>query len=471
MPDHPGLKDLLQYPLMSALAERRTRRIAQGVSLAAAGLSHTSTNAPKPLTPLEEAVLIVSTGLTAPVMHDGPLTRPDGGDELGSPFSNVVGKTASSPDNCHATSFFLINDDGIWLIRNPTDAEAKPLLGSLPPKWADWREEDWLRVAAAVKVQISDRRLDFPRQFPYYLGWNKQTSNVPGTTILFPVVDCTRQYINALFTILSEPEGQRPVVIDDWRQFHPENVAEAALWVGAALGIPKKIPYHPIGGIKWVRNGFSNREISAPLGLQRALRTDYESFFLLQNLMLVGQGLGLGAWVHSSIFAPWVLQRDPAKGEFGLGFRMSVPDKHWAHWPPLPASQPNPVGIDGVLEGLCPPYVGSMNEAVDIFIKEKYGPASMYGDAARFAAPYKDPASAEEYLRHQVPVSAEAIEYCKEICTYLWDTYGRFPAHVDAFHVPGIWVQFSHLEIDYYRKVYKPELFSRQAAHDATWGH
>ena len=471
MPDHAGLKDLLSYPLMSALAERRTRRIAQGVSLSAAGLSHTSSQPPKPLTPLEEAVLIVSTGVTAPVMHDGPLKRPDGGDELGSPFMNVVGRTASSPDNSRATSFFLINDSGIFLIRTPKDQDAKQLLGSLPPRWADWQEADWLRVASAVKVQISDKRLEFPRQFPYYLGWNKQTSNVPGSTILFPVVDCTRQYINALFTILAEPDGQRPVLIDDWRQFHPADLAEAALWVGAQFGIPKKIPYHPIGGTKWVRNGFCNPDISAPLGMQRALRTDYESFFLLQNLMLVGQALGLGGWVHSSIFAPWILQRDEAKGELGLGFRFTVPDKHFAHWPPLPASQPNPVGIDGVLEGLCPPYVGSMDEAVDRFLDEKYGPASMYGDKARFAAPYANPASAEEYLKHQTPFTPQSVEYAKEICNYLWDTYGRFPAHVDAFHTPGIWVQFSHLEMEYYQKFYKPELFARQAAHDATWEH
>jgi hypothetical protein len=33
MPAHHGLAELLKYPLMSALAERRTRRIAQGVSL------------------------------------------------------------------------------------------------------------------------------------------------------------------------------------------------------------------------------------------------------------------------------------------------------------------------------------------------------------------------------------------------------------------------------------------------------
>ena len=471
MSTHPGLADLFKYPLMSALAERRTRRIAQGVSLDAAGVGHTSTNQPKPLSPLEEAVLIVSTGLTAPVMHDGPLKRPDGRDELGSPFANVVGRTASSPDNCRATSFFLINDDGIWLIRTPSDRDAQQLLGSLPPRWADWSEDEWIRVADAVKVKVSDQRLEFPRKFPYYLGWNKQTSNVPGTTILFPVVDCTRQYINALFTVLAEPDGERPVVIDDWRSFHPADVAEAALWLGAQFGFPSKIPYHPIGGTKWVLNGFCNRDISAPLGMQRALRTDYEAFFLLQNLMLVGQGMGLGGWIHSSVFAPWILQRNPAAGEFGLGFRFETPDKKWGvDWPPLPATQPNPVGIDGVLQGLCPPYVSSMDEAVDLFLDEKYGPKSMYGDPARFAAPYKSQADAEEYLRHQVPFSKQSVEYVKEICNYLWDTYGRFPAHVDAFYVPGIWLQFSHLEIEYYEKYFKPELFTRQKAHAATWG-
>jgi hypothetical protein len=470
MPAHPGLSDLLSYPLMSALAERRTRRIARGMSLSAEGLSHTSTNQPAPLSPLEEAVLVVSTGLTGPVMHDGPLKRPDGGDELGSPFLNVVGRTASSPDNGHATSFFLINDDGVWLLKRPRDREALQLLGGLPPKWADWTEADWLSAADAVKVRVLDKRLEFPRRFPYYLGWNKQTSNVPGSTILFPVVDCTRQYINAILTLLAEPDGQRPVFIDDWQEFKPADLAEAAVWVGAQFGVPKRIPYQPIGGIKWVKNGFCNADISAPLGFSRALRTDYESFFLLQNLMLVAQGMGLGGWIHSSVFAPWVLHNDPAKQEFGLPFRMHEPEKTWLRWPPLPATQPNPVGIDGVLEGLCPPYIGSMSEAVDVVIAEKYGAQGMYSDAATFAVPFKKAADADEYLRHQTPFSPKAIEYCKEICTYVFETYGRFPAHVDAFYVPGIWLQVSHLELEYYEKFYKPDLVTRQAAHAATWG-
>ena len=68
-----GLADLLQYPLLSALSERRTRRICRGTSLNAGALSYTSHNGPAPLTPLEEAILIVSTGLAGFSLHDVPL--------------------------------------------------------------------------------------------------------------------------------------------------------------------------------------------------------------------------------------------------------------------------------------------------------------------------------------------------------------------------------------------------------------
>src|SRR5580698_700720 len=97
LPKNPGIAALFQYPLMSALFNRRTRRIARGTSLLSDGLSYTSTNAPAPLSELEEAVLIVSTGLTGSVMHDGPLQIPSGGLELGTPFLNALGRSASSP--------------------------------------------------------------------------------------------------------------------------------------------------------------------------------------------------------------------------------------------------------------------------------------------------------------------------------------------------------------------------------------
>src|SRR5579864_9427419 len=167
-----GIDALFQYPLMTALFERRTRRIARGTSVMANDLSHTSTNAPKPLSALEEAVLIVSTGLTGSVTHDGPLQIPTGGNELGTPFVNALGRSASSPDNSQSTSFFMINDEGIFLLKRLEGEDALNILGGLPPDKTDWADADWLAAADAVKVKLYDGRLEFPRQFPYYLGWN-----------------------------------------------------------------------------------------------------------------------------------------------------------------------------------------------------------------------------------------------------------------------------------------------------------
>lgn len=469
-----GIDALLQYPLMSALSDRRTRRIARGTSLLANGLSHTSTNAPAPLSALEEAVLIVSTGLTGSVTHDGPLEIPTGGNELGTPFVYALGRSASSPDNSQASSFFMINDEGIFLLKRLKDETALNVLGDLPPNKADWADSDWLAAAQAVRVKLYDQRLEFPRQFPYYLGWNKQISNRPGTTIFFPVVDCTRGYINIILNLLTEPDGQRPLFVDDWKTFKPADVVEAAEWAGVELGFAganTKILYEVIGGLARAQDKFVNPNIVLPLGLASTMRVDYEAIFQLQNLMLVGQAMGLGGWVHASVAPPYILERDASKQFFGLGFRM-LQGKTWPDtgWPPVPASQPNPVGIDGVLEGLCPPYVASMDDAVDQLLAEKYGPGGMYSDLNVFKRPYLSRAIAQDYLENASHYSDQAVAYAKQICSYIFDTYGRFPAHCDAFHVPGIWLQFSHLELEYYEKYYNPIQFARQSQHATMWG-
>lgn len=469
-----GIDALFQYPLMSALFDRRTRRIARGTSVLADGLSYTSTNAPAPLSPLEEAVLIVSTGITGSVTHDGPLQIPTGGNELGTPFVNALGRSASSPDNSQATSFFMINDEGIFLLKRLEGEEALQLLGGLPPNQADWADSDWLAAAQAVKVKLYDQRLEFPRQFPYYLGWNKQISNRPGTTIFFPVVDCTRGYMNIILNLLTEPDGQRPLWVDDWQHFKPADVVEAVEWAGVELGLAganDKIPYQVIGGLARAQDKFVNPAIVLPLGLASTMRVNYESLFLLQNLMLVTQAMGLGGWVHASVAPPYILERDPSKQFLGLGFRME-PGKSWPDtgWPPVPASQPNPVGIDGILQGLCPPYVASMNDAVDQLLDEKYGAAGVYGDLSVFKRPYVSQDLAQDYLQSASHYSDQAVAYAKQICSYIFDTYGRFPAHCDAFHVPGVWLQVSHLELEYYQKFYNANQYTRQSQHAAMWG-
>lgn len=470
---HSGLKDLFSYPLTSALQDRRTRRVAQGVSLKHGAQPYESSNDPSPLTPLEEAILIASTSITGAVMHDGPTQKPDGSSELGTMFLEVAGRAASSADNAQATSFFMINDEGVWLIKRPQGREALDLLSSMPARWEDRTEDDWLSFANAVKRKVYDGRLAMPEnQWPYFLGWNGQFTNAPGTTCFLPVVDNTRQYINVLLILLSEPHGKVPLFIDDWSAFKPKNAMEWAAWAAAKIGLVDPIPYQPIGGLKRVRGGFASADTPAPMGSLTTVRTDYEAHFLLQNLMLTGEALRLGGWVHGAPMIPNVWKRDPAAGILGLGFRefsAKTFDSRWKRWPPVPASQPNYVGIDGVLEGLCPPYVTDMDAAVDQVLEEKFGPGGTYQDAEVFAQSYKDKATAETYMKHAGHPSAEAIEYTKEICRYLVDTYGRFPAHTDAFHLPGIWVQFSHLEIEYYEQFASPKHVQRQAEGREIW--
>src|SRR5947209_11100926 len=178
-----GLKDLFSYPLMQAMQDRRTRRVAQGVSLNSADLSHSSANAPSPLSPIEEAILIAATGVTGAVMHDGPLIKPTGLPELGTPFLNSVGRAAASADNAQETSMFMMNDGGTWLIQRPRGQAGIDLLRDIPARWEDRSEADWIAMAKAVKRKVYEERMDAPREWPYYLGWNAQHSNAPGTTI------------------------------------------------------------------------------------------------------------------------------------------------------------------------------------------------------------------------------------------------------------------------------------------------
>jgi hypothetical protein len=108
-----------------------------------------------------------------------------------------------------------------------------------------------------------------------------------------------------------------------------------------------------------------------------------------------------------------------------------------------------------------------MDAAVDQVIEEKQ---AAYGDPEVFGQAYRDRASAEAYLNQAPPHPPEAIAYTKEICRYLVETYGRFPAHTDAFYLPGTWVQFSHLEIEYYERFGHAGHARRAADGREIWG-
>jgi len=438
-----ALNSTLRYPFFSALFNRRSRRISKGIrSIPAGSFSYSSDQQPQPLDPLEEALLIAATGITGVTMPDMPFTAEDGKPLVGSPMLEIDGRTASSPDNAQATHFFMINDSGTYLLKRPEGLDPYYFRGELTPqKLIDYAEK--------CKVKILDHRLEFPRVYPCYIGRNKYVSNLPGSTLFVPVVDLTKQYINGMMFLLSQPEGYRPAFIDDWN-------------------------FYRYAGVKrWVRNGFLNKDLPIPLGYTNTFRIHIESDLLVQNLLLTIQALGLGGWVHAAFVGPLLLgdAEYAAKYGPGLNFRFVRARKLkrlLRFMVPAPAWRDNPVGKDGILEGHCPPYFKNMNEAVDDLLKHKYGPGGLYKDPQYLDKIFK-PGMAQRFVEEVPHYSEDVIACVKDVCNYIYDSYGRFPAHVDAMYVPGVWVQAHHLDLKYYDQFYQGGYADAQRMHEQVW--
>ena len=449
---HPGLDALAERALLEVLWRRRTHRVSRGSSVRAGTMSHVSAAPREPLTDLEEAVLIAVTGCTGLTMPDRPFNDPDNGSPImAKPNLTMAGRTAGSPDNAQGTHFFLINDSGTYFLRKlPPVADA----GS------PFDPDLLLARAEEAKVRLLDHRIDVPgdeRDFPAYLDSNRFLSNLPGTTILLPVVDLSRQYINGLMYLLTQPSGARPTLVDD------RNL------------------YRPAGVERWVRRGFLNEDIKLPLGAIWGMRTQIEADLLLQNLMLTADAMGLGAWIHATISPPVLLGDPKFRDRYGpmLGFDWVTP--RWKpadalRWqvplPRLSVLRAHPVGLrhggEHLIKAMCPPNYPSMAAAVDAVIADKFGPRGIYSDTSVFSRIYKGDYGAE-YLDQAGDYSADVIACARDICTYIHEVHGRFPAHVEAIHVPGVWLQAHHVEQPYYERFFRNGLTEAHLSHDRTW--
>lgn len=416
--------------------------MSQGIKQVNAGpLSYISDQKPQPLDPLEEAVLIAATGLTGRTTPDRPFQDEQRQDILGTPNLNMVGRSAGSPDNAQATHFFLINDSGTYFLRRPENLQPIDIYKASP--------EQLIEFGEACKQKVLDHRLDMPREMPYYIGSNRFVSNVAGSTILLPIVDVTQQYINGLMFLLTQPDGLRPAFTDEMK-------------------------FNRYAGVKkWVKSGYLNKDIKIPLGMLEQMRSPLEAPLLLQNLMLVLQAMGLGGWIHAS-FSGAVLTGNPAS-KFKQAFQFDHQKPRFKlgnilNWLTYSHGvRPNPVGLPGVIEGLCPPYVKDMSAAVDKIIEHKYGKGGAYSDVAYFEKIFKNDEYADQYLKHVPHYPKEVIQVTKDICNYIYDTYGRFPAHADAMYVPGVWLQAHHLDLEYYDALFRDGYSESHALHQELW--
>jgi len=111
-----------------------------------------------------------------------------------------------------------------------------------------------------------------------------------------------------------------------------------------------------------------------------------------------------------------------------------------------------------VFEASYPPYHPTKDPAVDAVFSRTPREAT---------APVPHRMSNEDHRAGTVRVSAEGLACTKAVCSYIYDTYGRFPGTSDAMHL--MWVmQVLHIDTDYER----PLLRRRRLWPDArghTW--
>lgn len=85
-------------------------------------------------------------------------------------------------------------------------------------------------------------------------------------------------------------------------------------------------------------------------------------------------------------------------------------------------------------------------------LDRRWGPTGFFAAPAEHRLPWRDATPVAGVPRP----SPEAVEATKLLCTYIWETYGRFPATIDPF-LMTIWYQAQHLDVGFYDTYYPGE--------------
>jgi hypothetical protein len=435
-------KQLAHYSLLDALLARRSRRFGKGMRLNGGPLAYESAQEPAPLSLTEEAALaFAACGVTGYTMGELPY---DAGNVAeaggGNIIMNFVGRTVFSADAAHLVTVFVLNDDGVWLLKRPQDY---PRL-EVPQLVEAAREQRWLDLYTKSRVRLADRRLDVPREPPFVPPFNKWSANVRGTTYFLPIAELSGLFLNVLLAAFSEEVAY--FVVDERNSFRPAGLAKFARSKGGYL-----------------RDNLTESHV-ATVSLLDTWMYEFaavEQGAMLQNLALMTAALGLGGFPH--------LASHPFGWFQALGFRMTdLPFSRTIGAGPVTKGLlrvlkkdipiPTAVGLerDGqvLIKPFCPPYYRNMEEAVLAFVDYKYakGQGTMRDGGA--ASNWKDGTSIQAGIPRYSDQSIAATIAC---CGYLYSRYGRIPATNGPFRTLMAY-QAHHLDADFYRKFYRPEV-------------
>ena len=414
------------FPLLEAIWGRRSRRFGLGMEIPSGPLAYRSAADPVPLSELERSVLLAAgTGVTG--WSFGIPFGPDRPEEHARYTQRFTGRTAPTAAGIGTPVLFSTDDSGTYLT-NTRDVRPGPT--DEAPENRDAALDTMVETVRAHTVRLSEQRLDLPAAPPHMLEPNLWMANAAGSTLFMPVGDASEQVLALMAMVL----GNGAVLVDD-------------------------VAGRPAGDLApFVRSGLLREDKRVPLTVLQQMAYEAnvaELAFIGHNIVLTMQAMGLGGLYLNGVNRWSVLGAFSDSGIAGLGFRF-VHDPRWA--------VPNPVGLDGHLEGLCPPYVTDMREAVRIFVDRKFGPEGAYDPATPGA--WADP---ETVKRGVTPYSEEFVECLGEVAQYVYDTYGRFPNTFSTMVLTG-YVQVVHLDTGFYDAHYRPGSYlPTHARHMEAW--
>jgi hypothetical protein len=425
MDERAPLEDLARFPLLTALFGRRSRRFGVGMSIPDGPLAYASSQPPLPLTDLERTLLVLC-GAGVSGWHLGMEHTATSDPHHGCNYPvRLTGRVAASAAGIETSELIVTDDAGTFITRfrdlDPMrlqELQAASDLGEL------------LRRADTHCTRLSDDRVQLPATTPHMDAHNFWNANCPGTTLFIPIVDLTQQLLE--FLAIQMAEGVVP-----WDPMRNQ----------------------PCGNLeRFIRSGLlDSRQQASIVDIEQSVLTTgaIELGLICQNIVLVMQAMGLGGWMFTGLNAPSLLGAFVGDGIPGLGFRHTR-DPAW--------TAPNPVGLDGVFEGFCPPYHTDMRAAVDRFAALKFGPGGAY-DPTR-PGPFRDNARIKAAIERYSP---EFVDALGEVAQYVHDAFGKFPATIPSVYV-RVYAQAQHIDLDYYDQFYGPEAYlETHRQHLARW--
>jgi hypothetical protein len=417
-----GFQDLGNFGLLDALLGRRSRRFFMGAEIPDGAFAYKSSHEPLPLTDLEKLLVVSACGGNTSwhhMIYRGANYAP----HLSNYAGAAGGRVFPSAAGFQTSQTFFTDDEGVYLL-DVRDAPAfadRADDGSLNP-------DEFVESAGKHVRKLQEGRLRVPSETPYTEAHNTWVFNKPSTLLVIPVGDLSQHVLLGICYMLQNGL----VLFDDINKRAIPGVERFKDIVDVDNTWP----------ITFVEQ-WSLSELTVELGA-----SCYAGALMLQ-------AMGLGGWMFNGIdpFAMLGASGDPAVP--GLGFRYDEDDR----WP-----YPNPTGLEGVMEGFCPPHYPDMRSAVEGVCERKFGLGGPFHPDT--PGPWKD----SPKVRSAAQVHDERFRECVALqAQYVYDTFGKFPGTVPSMFLI-MYLQAHHIDLDFYDTFYSPGAYLRShAEHMKKW--